>query len=99
MRIDPEEVVLLRGITNRGISQREVAARLGVTEALVSMWANGKRKPGSARMAALRELAEDAMSPSDREHLERVARMVAIFEKFGPIMQQAEAQARRTRQR
>jgi transcriptional regulator with XRE-family HTH domain len=55
LRQDVEEVRLLRRLCSlRGLTQREVALRLGVTEALVSMWAHGKRKPGEARMAALR---------------------------------------------
>ena len=56
---DVEEIRLLRRLTSWGLTQREVAQCLGVTQALVSMWANGRRKPGPARMAALRQLVAD----------------------------------------
>ena len=54
-----EEIRLLRRLSSWGLTQREVARRLGVTQALVSMWAHGRRKPGPARMAALRQLVAD----------------------------------------
>ena len=56
---DVEEIRFLRRLSSWGLTQREVARRLGVTQALVSMWANGRRKPGPARMAALRQLVAD----------------------------------------
>jgi len=53
---DTEEAYLVRHITRLGLKQREIADRLGVTQAVVSMWAAGRRKPGWARMDMLREL-------------------------------------------
>ena len=55
-RLDSEEVYLVRHIARLGLKQREIAERLGVTQAVVSMWAAGKRKPGWARMDMLRQL-------------------------------------------
>ena len=55
-RLDAEEVYLVRHITGLGLKQREIGDRLGVTQALVSMWATGKSKPGWARMDMLRQL-------------------------------------------
>ena len=66
MRQDAEEIRLLRRISSWGLTQREVARRLGVSQALVSMWARGRRKPGRVRMAALRQLVADVRSvPAD----------------------------------
>jgi transcriptional regulator with XRE-family HTH domain len=67
MRRDPEEICLLHCLRSRGLLQGEVAQRLGVSAALVSLWANGKRRPGPARMAALRQLALDTPFDSARQ--------------------------------
>ena len=63
---DVEEIRLLRRLSSWGLTQREVARRLGVTQALVSMWATGRRKPGPARLAALRQLVADTRSEEER---------------------------------
>jgi predicted transcriptional regulator len=63
---ETEEMRLLRVLRSRMLTQRKVASRLGVTDALVSMWANGKRKPGQARIVALRQLVADTRSESTR---------------------------------
>ena len=57
--------MLLRRLSAWGLTQREVARRLGVTQALVSMWANGRRKPGRVRTAALRQLVADVRSEEE----------------------------------
>ena len=80
MRQDLEEVRLLRGLTFlEGLTQREVSRRLGVTEALVSMWAHGRRKAGAARMAALRQLVADMRSDEERRSDERRNQLVEIY--------------------
>ena len=60
-----EEIRRLRRLSSWGLTQREVARRLGVTQALVSMWANGRRKAGPARMAALRQLVADTRNDDE----------------------------------
>jgi predicted transcriptional regulator len=43
-----------------GYTHSKVAAALGVTPALVSMWFNGKRKASAQYMTALRKIDERA---------------------------------------
>jgi transcriptional regulator with XRE-family HTH domain len=80
MRLDIEEIRLLRCLCSlRGMSQREVARRLGVTEALVSMWRHGRRKPGQVRMDALRQLYLDTRSEDERRSDERREKFLQIL--------------------
>lgn len=42
--------------TNAGLSQGKVARELGITDAAVSMWENGKTRPRAALLVKLAEL-------------------------------------------
>lgn len=43
-----------------GLSQKELAARLGVSDKAVSKWENGRSKPSSQRCFALQSCSESA---------------------------------------
>ena len=79
MRHGPEEVRLLRGLALRGMRQRAVAKALGVSETLVSLWANGRRGATDHHLAALRALYEQTQSNEERRSNKRVSQLANIL--------------------
>lgn len=78
---DPEELRAARLSQSQGLSQNEVAARIGVSQLTITNWENGKGGPRATHLARLRdflpldEIAADARSsevsnpPLDDGHL------------------------------
>ena len=67
MRLVPGDIRLITILTHRyGLSQRDIAHRLAVSDATVSMWYSGKRCPNAQHLAALGALAD--VMKSEEEH-------------------------------
>jgi ribosome-binding protein aMBF1 (putative translation factor) len=55
---------MIRAICDRdGITQRDLAARLGAHETMVSRWATGTHKPLNFYRRALERMLTDALAP------------------------------------
>ena len=78
MRLDLEEIHLIRGMRLRGISQRQIAKRLGVSNAAVCQWYSGKRRCSRQHLRALRALLEETKTPAERASDERVKALSAL---------------------